>query len=470
MSPDSTARDAGSAISTDTIAAVSSPAGRGSRAIVRLSGPDAVGLMEGLFSAAAGGPLVACGRYTAADGTLAVDELRIPATIYLMRAPYSYTREDVVEAHLPGSPPIVQAVVEGLLARGARLAQPGEFTRRAFLNGRIDLAQAEAVLKIIRATTEGEHRAALEELEGGFSRQLSALRGRAIALCARIELGLDFSDEDIEIVTRDEVSSEIDALIAAVQSAVGDTDRRTSREGVVVALFGRANAGKSSLLNALAGEARAIVTHVPGTTRDTVEAPIQIDGIAFRLIDTAGFGGGAGDDIDAEAAARARRAVEVAEIGLFVLDASLPLDDEVRELWRSAPTPHRIVVLNKSDLPAAVTEGAAIAELGAVEVLSVSALTGEGVPALLAAMRSAVESGLLDRSTSASITTVRQRDALRRTLESLTCARRAAAEGLSDDFIAADLRDVLRCVGELTGEVVTDDILDVIFAEFCIGK
>jgi len=455
----------------DTIAAVSTPAGSSAAAIVRLSGPRAFAILEGLL-AEPSPRLAALPCYSAVEAPL---RLRaggpaLPATLYLMRAPRSYTRQDVAEVHTLGSVPLVRMLLDAAVERGARIAAPGEFTRRAFLTGRIDLAQAEAVLAIIQATTAAELRAGTRALQGHRSRHIHGLHDALIGLRAQVEASIDFAEHDIELISRSALLAALDEALAGVGRELRNADAGVlPPEGIRVALCGLPNAGKSSLFNTLLGRDRAIVTEVPGTTRDAIAEPLAVEGVRFRLYDTAGLTRAA-DPLDAEAVARSEGLIAGAQIALVVLDASRPLGEEERRLWSQIDAPHKLLVLNKSDLPLAVSAKEAADLAGEAAVLRTSAVTGQGIAEVRSALAALVRGGRVDASPSDLVWNARHREALRTAREALGRARDAAAGDLGAEFVAADLRDAHDALGAITGQVVAEDILDVIFAEFCIGK
>ena len=488
----------------DTIAAVSTPAGRAPLAIVRLSGDRAWELARGLVWPDDAAMLPErCPDYAALRARLGLAScsVRIPAELYLMRRPRSYTREDIVEIHMVGAPPLVEEVLEALLAAGARLADPGEFTRRAFLNGRIDLTQAEAVCSIIRSRSDAEHRAAVRLLEGGLFRRVREMREELLALCAQVEAGIDFADQDIEIISADAAA---EALVRArgklAELAQGGRSKDVQEEAVRVVLCGPVNAGKSSLFNALLGEDRVIVASVPGTTRDTVEAVLEIHGVRVRLTDTAGgWRGETGegrcegvddplegeavlpsplsplpsapaDQIERSAQERARAQATRADIVVLVLDGSRPLDAEEGDMIRSLDPSRSLVVLNKADLKREIPDCAVTRLRKGVSVLALSARTGAGVGELRERLAGMVWEGGLDLSAAGLALNARHRQAIRRAMSAIVSAVDSTARQMSVEFVALDLREALDALGEIVGETVSDDILDRIFAEFCIGK
>ncbi|MBM4045820.1 MAG: tRNA uridine-5-carboxymethylaminomethyl(34) synthesis GTPase MnmE [Planctomycetes bacterium] len=463
---------------TDTIVAVSTPAGRAARGIIRLSGPNAIPSVQSLFVSSV--PLSGASTYTAHEGHLRLQteskiqnpksKIVIPATVYLMRAPSSYTREDVVEIHTFGSPPVLEMILDALLGLGNRLAAPGEFTQRAFLYGRLDLAQAESVIQVIRAQSDSELRAAARRLSGIVSKEVAAIRDALADLCAQLELSIDFSDQDVEILSDAELGRRLaEARARLARFAAEPSAASLRRHEVAAVICGRPNVGKSALLNALAPHARAIVSPTPGTTRDTLEADLDVDGIRFRLFDTAGIRP-SDDPLESLAVGRARETLELAELALCVFDASAGLTPLDVDLFQTAEAPVRLAVANKCDLPTKVSADEAKAVLGVTDVHFVSATARTGLDSLKQAMAAAVTQGRLDRSSAALLGSARQREALRAGLAALERADASLRAHASPEFTALDLRDALDALGQILGDLTPDDILDRIFAQFCIGK
>ena len=457
---------------SDTIVATSTSAGRSLRAIVRLSGPDAVRIASAVFESDV--PLDQLPTYASATGRLVLEfeEIHCPATAYVMLAPRSYTREDVVELHTFGSPPLLAALADALVAAGARPAEAGEFTRRAFLHGRIDLTQAEAVQRVIQARSEAELRTAQAQLGGSFRHAIEELRGELVALLAQVEASIDFVEQDIDVLDADEVGASIERLIAAVESLTDADAPAPPKDGVVTVIAGLPNAGKSSLLNALAGHSRAIVTHVPGTTRDTIEHQIEIDGITFRLIDTAGVRA-TDHEIEGEAIGRAEAAFGSADLTLLVIDASEAFSSEADALWDRLTSQSGAVVvslINKSDLQQKMStaDEGRLAHRG--PIVGTSTLLRAGIEDVRAEMVKAVRSSAMEQSVHIFWLNARHRAALARAADALRRARAALDDMMGIEFAAADLHDALDSVGEVVGQTTPDEILDTIFSHFCIGK
>ena len=437
----------------DTIVAVATPPGRGGIGVVRLSGPSAETIARTLVAREQ--PLqprhATFGRIAACD--------QVVATFF--PAPRSYTGEDVVELSAHGSPVILAGIVSAAMGGGARLAEPGEFTLRAFLNGRIDLPQAEAVADLIDAVTPLQARAAFDQLEGTLTGAIGEIDAGLFDLVARLEASVDFSEEGYHFVEPREVARTLDRLMTRTASLVADGRRgRLVREGLEVAIVGKPNVGKSSLFNALAGASRAIVTEVPGTTRDLVAEVVDVEGLRVTLVDTAGVRP-TEDVIEAEGVARARQARDVADLVLVVVDGSAPLDELDRQLLDDTASRRRLVVANKADLGCD----------GDPAFLRVSARTGEGVDALRAGLVRALDVEVRDDPPS--ITNLRHVALLERAHEALSRAHAAAGAGgdaLSEEFVLADLADARAALEEISGRRTTDDVLAHIFSRFCIGK
>ena len=444
---------------TDTIVAIATPPGRGGIGVVRVSGPGALRVAQRLTGRASFEPRHA----TLARITAGVTSDQAILTTF--PAPASYTGEDVVEISAHGSPVLLHAIVRAALDAGARLAEPGEFTLRAYLNGRIDLAQAEAVRDLVEAVTPLQARTAFDQLEGTLTTRIRGIDGSLFDLIARLEASLDFPGEGYHFVEPGEVAAEISTMIARIDELLADAQGgRLVREGAQVVILGRPNAGKSTLFNALAGAGRAIVTDIPGTTRDLLTERVEICGLAVTLIDTAGLRQSPENSIEAEGMARARQAAERAHLALVVLDGAQPLSREDLDLLATLPAERHLVVANKADLPAAWLES----QLGS-ETVPVSALTGFGIENLRTRIASAL--GLREslRDTPA-LTNIRHVELLERARVSLDRAREAASAGMPEELVAADLGESRGLLEEITGQRGSEATLHAIFERFCIGK
>lgn len=456
---------------SDTVAAISTPPGQSGIGIVRLTGPQAIPIADSLFMPASPGKRAAfLPSFTTAYGRICCDgEVVDEVILTVMRAPRTYTTQDVVEINCHGGIIPLRRTLELVLARGARLADPGEFTKRAFVFGRIDLAQAESVLDIISARTEEAQRAAMRQLEGGLSSKIHELRESLLNLLASLEAAIDYGDEGLDLPSTAEVvagcrelSAGLDELIAGAQLG------RALREGLRVAIAGRPNVGKSSLMNALLRDERVIVTPIPGTTRDVVEDTVNIRGIPVILWDTAGLRA-TDDPVESLGVARTERAVAQADLVLLVLDGSVALTPEDRELARELRGRGMILVLNKSDLPPGFAPDE-VQDWGAQAVVATCALTGEGIAELEQAIGNHVWGGTQPQADSVLVTNLRHRLALERARQAVWDAQAAAERGLSEEYVASDLREALDALGEIIGLTTTQEVIDRVFANFCVGK
>jgi len=481
-----TAQSATPGAADDTIAAIATPPGVGGVGIIRISGAQAFAIGRAIFRPAQ--PLPA--GETPPSHLLTYGHIVDPATgdtldetlTVFMRAPRTYTREDVVEVQGHGAPLTLQRILALALATGARLAQPGEMTQRAFLNGRLDLAQAEAVLDLVNASSEAGRRLALRQLDGALSEQTQASRAAALGALTRIEANIDFPEEEAPPPDPEELHALIDEASAGVAALLAGASRgRTMREGLRVVIVGRPNVGKSSLLNALLGVERAIVTPIAGTTRDTVEESARLHELALHLVDTAGLTP-TDDPVERIGVERSRAAAREADLLVFTLDGSEPLTqqdyaaaadlretlglDTVAPDERVAPV---ALAINKADLPQALSDAEAEALWPGATLVHISTLTRAGVTPLEEAITRLALSGAAQMADPL-VGSARHADALRRAGESLAAAQTTLASRDPLDFVAIDLRDALEALGEITGETATADLLDHIFAEFCIGK
>ena len=452
----------------DTICAISTPIGMGGIGVIRVSGAGALAVVDPLFKGK--GSILTFQTHTAHHGAVfdpALQEVIDEALFLVMRAPRSYTGEDVVEIQAHGNPISLQRILSLLIYQGARLAEPGEFTRRAFLSGRIDLVQAEAVMEMISAQSREGALWALSQLKGGLSEKIEAMRERLLNILAQLEGSIDFSEEGIELCSSDQLSRRIEEVLKEMRGFLADYEKgKRIREGVSAIILGRPNVGKSSLMNLLLEENRAIVTPIPGTTRDLLQEWISLEGLSLKIVDTAGYRK-TDDPIEIEGIRRAAEALKNADLALCLLDASAPLEPEDKELLEKTRSFEKIIVLNKSDLPRRIDLGP-ILERGGDRVIEISALTGEGVQELketlkrLFSVRPETERPL--------IALLRHRNALERSEKALDSALTSLLKGLSPEFPAVDLREAVDSLGEIVGETTTDEILDQIFNRFCIGK
>jgi len=455
----------------DTIAAVATPVGTGGIGIVRLSGPRALPILRDLFRGREILPRVLTyGHVVDPASQEPVDEVLVA----YMPAPHTYTRQDVVEIDCHGGPAPLRRVLDLCLAHGARLAAPGEYTLRAFLNGRIDLAQAEAVADLVAAKTDAGLRLAVSQLDGHLSGEIREARSRLLDALAWAEASIDFEEDEIPPY---EVDVDLWSVRERLAGLVSGAERGiVYRQGVHTAIVGRPNVGKSSLLNALLRVERAIVTPVPGTTRDTLEETLNLRGIPetlnlrgipLVLVDTAGIRAHTGDLVEDMGVERSRAALAQADLALLVLDGNAPLEKGDREIAALIGQKAAIVVVNKTDLPLVAQTDEILPDAPHVEV---SALVGSGLPDLEDAIEEVVFAGRVVSSDAALVSNPRHRDVLRRALSHVDAALGTRASGLPIDLLSVDLRAAVDALGEITGETVSETLLETIFGRFCIGK
>lgn len=458
----------------DTIAAISTPLGEGGIGIVRLSGPEALDIAQRLFVSRTGADWRNKGSHRLFYG-LVVDpetsETVDEVLLGVMHAPRTFTRENVVEFNCHGGIVPLRRILELVLRLGARLAEPGEFTRRAFINGRLDLAQAESTLDIIRAKTDAGLRLAVSQLKGELSRRVQEIQNRLLGLVARVEASIDFPEEGLEETTSEELQREIEELMAEVSSLLSQAaSGRVYREGVRTVIVGRPNVGKSSLLNALLREKRAIVTEIPGTTRDVIEEVVNIRGIPIRLADTAGLRT-TDDVVERIGVERSRELVELADLVLVVLDASTGITDEDRAVLELVQNKNCLLLVNKIDIGDGLAVVRDVVELAEGKpVLALSILRGVGLNELDKAIEEMVLGGRVTINDTILVTNVRHKDALQRCCQHLAQVLDGLKARLNLDLLAIDLRGGWEALGEITGSTVSEDILDRIFSDFCIGK
>jgi tRNA modification GTPase len=465
----------------DTICAIATPAGEGGIGIVRLSGPRALPIAAAIVRLRSGRSLSSI-----ASHTLHLADVRLPsslkppqaadaelsdvfdeALVVYMKGPRSFTGEDIVEIQSHGGSLILSLVCRACLAAGARLATPGEFTKRAFLNGRLDLSQAEAVLDAIRAKSAASLTAAQRQLRGELAREVDVARSALLQLLAQLEAGIDFVGEEIELVGRQELLQTIDGVVTLLQRLEATArEGRLLREGARVVITGRPNVGKSSLLNRLLREDRAIVTAVPGTTRDIIEEAIDLDGVMIHLVDTAGIRE-TDDLLEREGIKRSRSAQKEADLQLVVIDGAVPLNEDDRDLIDQAAAGKHVIAINKADLPLRVAPSV----MGSgTTCVALSAKTGDGINRLRAAIRSQLVGGGAEATDGVMVTNVRHQAALDRAGESLAQAKDSVRAGMANELVAVDIRGAADALGEITGVITTDEILEQIFSTFCIGK
>jgi tRNA modification GTPase len=455
----------------DTIAAISTPLGEGGLGIVRISGKETLSIADKIFK---GKVLPSKAQSHTANHGIIIDpqtnEIIDEVILTVMLSPKSYTTEDMVEISCHGGSFVLYKVLQQALNAGARLANPGEFTLRAFLNGRIDLTQAEAVAEVIKAKTDLSLKVAMDHLKGELSEKLNLFREKLIELLAQIEVQIDFPEEDIQAQNKESILKEIDIMKNEINFLIETYDEgKILKDGLRVVIVGRPNVGKSSLLNAFLKEERAIVTPIPGTTRDVISETANFKGVPVRLIDTAGFRVSK-DRIEAEGVKRTKLEINKADMILWVIDSSQKLDKEEFELEKQIKNFKHVVVLNKEDL----ADEAFISELEkrfkSRVCQRVSALKLQGIEELKQSVAS--NALILDKDMNGDVmlSSLRHKEALLKAEEGLKKAKMSLDQGMSFEFVALDLRIALDSIGEIIGKTVTDDILNKIFSEFCVGK
>lgn len=466
----------------DTIAAISTPLGEGGIGIVRLSGKDSITIVEKIFLSPKNKSLKNSGSHRLLYGHIkdpSTDNEIDEVLITVMRSPHTYTKEDVVEINCHGGMAPLRKTLELVLKKGARLAEPGEFTRRAFINGRIDLSQAEAVLDLIRAKTDESRRIAIEQLQGGLSEKITALRDRLKELCAHVEAYIDFPEDDLETASKEnlteamkEIETDLRRLLKTYEEA------RFFREGISTAIVGRSNVGKSSLLNALLRKDRAIVTELPGTTRDVIEEYLNIKGLPVRIMDTAGIRD-VHDIAEKEGVRRSLQSIENADLVIAIFDGSEPLREEDFKVLEKVKSKDALIVMNKCDLPSAFDESELVSRLSGTSrndtpydspVLRISATRGDGLEELKNSIFNSSLKNWKEGRESVLVTNLRHKLAIENALSALGRAVSGLAGNNPIEIIALELRDSLDRLGEIVGAVTTEDILDSIFKNFCIGK
>jgi tRNA modification GTPase len=444
---------------SDTIAAISTPPGEGAIALVRVSGVNAVQIADKIFRGKEEPSRFASHVQHLGEIVGAENQLIDQVVLSIHRAPASYTGEDLVEISCHGGTLVSAKVLEACLRAGASAARPGEFTERAFLNGKMDLTQAEAVIDLIRARTDLALRSATEQLEGRLGEQIRKIRDELIALLAHINASIDFPEEDIAPDEGETLCARLDRIREEIAALLATADQgRVLREGVRVVIYGATNAGKSSLLNRLLGYDRVIVSDTHGTTRDTIEETVNLDGVPIRLLDTAGLRASE-SELESEGIARTEKSLQLADLRLRIADRNTP---KPAHFNGRADDGNEIVVLNKSDLPED-------SDWKNFPALRISCVTGEGLPRLQTEILARIRQQNLRPESAVAINT-RHRDCLRRALESCDRARAALVQGISPEYVAIDVDQGLRAVGEVIGVVDVEQILDSVFSQFCIGK
>ena len=457
----------------DTIAAIATAPGIGGIGIIRVSGPEACDVVNRIFHSKQSIPLgerqtrtIHYGHIVHPKTGKTLDEV----IVVLMKGPHSYTAEDVVEIQCHGGFVSVREILKVLLSEGVRQAEEGEFTKRAFLNGRIDLTQAEAIIDIIDAKTEQSLEVAVNQLDGTLSKYIRALRDELIAMIAHLEVTIDYPEEDIEDVSAQEVRMGLAPILEKMDTLLATAQRgKLLRDGVMVSIIGRPNAGKSSLMNALLREDRAIVTNIPGTTRDSIEEFLTIQGIPVRLIDTAGIRE-TEDIVESMGVEKARQYLDKADVVVLVIDGSKPLEPEEQELLQLITNRPSIIFLNKADRAQCVSKEE-IAALGTfTEIVTISAAQGEGMDEMARVITSLVQGGSVQASHEAMLSNVRHITLMEQAKVSLDQSILAIDSGMPIDLIVTDIRAAWELLGDITGESLRESMVDELFKRFCLGK
>ena len=452
----------------ETIAAISTAYGEGGIGIIRISGPEALGILRRVFVCKGNiaSRRMAFGKIVDPDTDAVIDEV---LAVY-MKAPTTYTGEDVAEINCHGSVVALRKTLALVLRQGARMAEPGEFTKRAFLNGRMDLSQSEAVIDVIKAKADAGYEAALSQMEGDLSRRVREIRAKVLDILVDLTVNIDYPDEDIEKLTYEklladleDVGDEIDSLLATAGTG------RMIKEGIRVAIVGRPNVGKSSLMNCLLRQSRAIVTEIPGTTRDTIEEAVSIRDIPVYLIDTAGIRE-TSDLVEMIGIERTKEAFNNADLVVFIADASQPLTDEDRDILTRLEGRRHLILLNKTDLGNAVTSRDLGDRSPNGDVIGTCLITGEGIDKIEDKIEELVYGGKLSQKDSVMVNNVRHEELLRKAGRSIEDAAVITETGEALDIIEIDIREAYDYLGEIIGETVSDEVLDEVFSRFCLGK
>lgn len=457
----------------DTIAAISTAVGEAGIGIVRLSGKEAISIANNIFNGINNKKLdqmenrkMSYGHIIDNKDNQIIDEVLIVS----MKAPHTYTRENVVEIYCHGGIIPVKRILELLLNNGARLAEPGEFTKRAFLNGRLDLSQAEAVIDIIKAKTDKSFQVSMNQLEGSLSKKVSSIRDIILSMVAHVEVSIDFPEDDIEEVTYEELNRNATKVITEIKQLLVTSDRgKILRDGLSTVILGKPNVGKSSLLNAMLRENRAIVTDIPGTTRDIIEEYLNIDGIPLKIIDTAGIRD-TEDIVEKIGVDRARESIESSDLVIAVFDVSRDLSEEDYSIIELIRDKKSLVLLNKTDLPNKYTEDHLEKLLEGKDIISTSITNEVGIDVLEDSIKNLFYSGEIEIDSSIVVTNMRHKNQLEKALKNIEDALYDIKLQVPLDCIEVDLRDCWENLGEISGDTISEDILDKIFSEFCIGK
>ena len=455
----------------DTIAAIATAPGEGGIGIIRISGEKSLQVAESIFKSVTGKLIKDYNTRTLIYGTVVDGEKVIDeALVAYMKWPKSYTGEDVIEINCHGGFISVKKILELILSKDVRLADAGEFTKRAFLNGRIDLSQAEAIIDVIKAKTDKAHEIAQSQLEGSLSKKIRELRFKVTEVLAHLEVSIEFAEEDVEEITyktlrenAEDIKREIKKLYDTSESG------KILRDGLKTVIIGKPNVGKSSLLNSILGENRAIVTDIAGTTRDVIEEFVNIKGIPLKIVDTAGIRE-TEDIVEKIGVERSKESYNTADLVIMVLDSSRPLSQEDREILETLENKKTIVLLNKTDLPQQIDIDELSKYVDCSSIIKISALQHKGIEELQDKIEAMVYKGSVKNSSNLMITNSRHKDALLKAYESINDAISAIDQNMPYDFIEVDFKNIWDYLGYINGDTVKEDLLDTIFANFCIGK
>ncbi|WP_099189734.1 tRNA uridine-5-carboxymethylaminomethyl(34) synthesis GTPase MnmE [Tepidibacter mesophilus] len=455
----------------DTIAAIATAPGEGGIGIVRISGEKALDIAESVFKSVNKKSIKDYNPRTLIYGNI-IDDGKIIDEVLLayMKGPHTYTKEDVIEINCHGGFISVKKILELVLKKGARLSEAGEFTKRAFLNGRIDLSQAEAVIDIIKAKTDLSYNVAQSQLEGSLSFKIKELRNKVTELLAHVEVAIDFPDEDVEHITYENLYNKSKELRKEIITLYETSETgKIIRDGLKTVIVGKPNVGKSSLLNAILKESRAIVTDIPGTTRDVIEEFVNIKGIPLKIMDTAGIRD-TEDVVEKIGVQRSRESFESADLVILVLDASRGLSVEDIDILENTENKNTIVLVNKTDLENKIDENKIKEYVDEKRIIKISALERKGIDKLEDEIADMVYKGNVSQGDSVMITNVRHKDSLKKAISSINDAINAIEDNMALDFIEVDLKNIWDYLGEVSGDTVSEDLLDTIFRDFCIGK
>lgn len=452
----------------DTIAAISTPVGAGAIGIIRISGPEAFSIADSIFKPAGHALKEAADKKLVfghiVDGDARIDEV----LLVKMFAPKTYTREDVVEINCHGGVIALREILALILRKGARLAEPGEFTERAFLNGRIDLTQAESIMDLIDAKTKKGYEVALNQLDGSLSKKITFIRSLLMQLMAQLEVSIDYPEEDVEEITYEQVEQLLTQALENTAFLLSDAQKgRIIREGLKAVIVGKPNVGKSSLMNALLRESRAIVTDIPGTTRDVIEAFLNIAGVPIRLYDTAGIRE-TEDVVERFGVEKSKEHFETADLVLFVLNAAEPISEDDMDIIQALSGKNVIVVINKTDLNEKLDLSAVLSELSAFKTVRTAIEQSIGLDDLESAIADSLS--IVEISNRDLLTNVRHIDLIEKAHKNIADALVAVKQAMPYDFIEVDVKDALINLGKVTGESVESDLLNTIFSNFCLGK